>query len=152
MAHHRPRSALWRSSRVLAVFGLVCVTSALDCDDEPPPPPPPPPCRANCDIEDECGFRSLEDCEEAACDATGAPIHRGLDACLGAAEDCLEAAACACDDGCDKIDDCAGSPEPECVSRCDELVEQDGEGTYRENVCRIDASCEDLAACSSVSG
>jgi hypothetical protein len=146
VAHHRSRAGLWRFSRVLAVFGLVCVTSALDCGDDPPP------CRANCDIEDACGLRSFEDCEAAACDPTGAPIHRGLDACLGAATDCLEAAACACDDGCSKIDRCAGSPDPECVSRCDALVEQDGEGTYRENVCRIDASCEDLAACSSVSG
>jgi hypothetical protein len=129
--------ASWRLSRALAVAGLVVVTSASTCLDEVEPPA----CRANCDVEDECGFRTLAECEAAACNPlTGAAETPGL-------------AACACDDGCAKIDTCAGSPDRECVSTCDTLIEQgDGESAYRENVCRIESSCEDLAACSSVSG
>ena len=141
--------ASWRLSRALAVAGLVVVTSASTCLDEVEPPA----CRANCDVEDECGFRTLAECEAAACNPlTGAAENPGLAACIGAARDCLEAAACACDDGCAKIDTCAGSPDRECVSTCDTLIEQgDGESAYRENVCRIESRCEDLAACSSVS-
>jgi hypothetical protein len=150
VAHqHLPHLASWRLPRVLAVLGLVVVSSASTCLDDVDPPE----CEANCDIEDECGFRTLAECEAAACNRlTGEAENPGLAACLGAAGDCLEAAACACDDGCEKLDACTGSPDPECVSTCDTLVEQDGEATYRENVCRIESSCEDLAACSSVSG
>jgi len=141
--------ASWRLSRVLGVVGLVVATSASTCLDALDPPE----CQANCDIEDECGFRSLAECEAAACNpATGAADNPGLAACLGAAGDCLEAAACACDDGCEKVEACSGSPDPECVSTCDTIVEQEPEATYRENTCRIESSCEDLALCSSVSG
>lgn len=110
-------------------------------------------CNANCDIEVECGFRSLEACEAASCDVvTGAVVHTGLDACLAAAADCLEAAACACDDGCDKTAECTESPDANCVSTCDTLVEQEPKETYLENVCKLGASCEEQATCGGVSG
>jgi hypothetical protein len=132
-----------------ALVLMALVTSASDCLDDIEPPP----CQANCAIEAECEFRSLEDCEAAACEPlTGAPINVGLDACLGAATDCLEAAACACPDGCGQIDECAGEADPSCVENCDTLVEQLPVETYLENLCRIESSCEDLALCSSVQG
>jgi hypothetical protein len=112
-----------------------------------------PPCQANCDVEDTCGFRTLATCELAACDpVTGEAVHPELAACLGAATDCLEAAACACDDGCAKIETCTGSPDPDCVSTCDTLVDQAPEATYQENACRIVSECEDVATCASVAG
>ena len=144
-----PKGQSWRLSRVLGVIGVVAATSASTCLEEFEPSP----CQANCAVEVECGFRSLAQCEQASCNVAGTPTNIGLDACLGAATDCLEAAACACDVGCERIVACSGSPDPECVSTCDTLVEQgDGDSAYRENVCRIESSCEDLAACSSVSG
>ncbi|MDP2340188.1 MAG: hypothetical protein Q8O67_04455 [Deltaproteobacteria bacterium] len=112
-------------------------------------------CRANCAIEVECTFRTLEACEAASCDPlTGNPTDAVVDACLAAAPDCLEAAACACDGGCGRIDACSGAePDATCVGTCDTLVEQEPAQTYLENRCRIDAAeCADLAACSSVSG
>jgi len=108
-------------------------------------------CRANCDIEVECGFRTLDDCEKAACNpVTGAVVLAGVDSCLAAAEDCQAAAACACDDGCEKIDECAESPDPSCVETCDTLAEQQSKATYLENFCRASSDCADLAACGSV--
>jgi len=115
-----------------------------------------PVCSANCAIEVECGFRSLEACEAASCDPlTGLPTATLADACLAAAGDCLDAAACACDDGCARIDTCAESGETDstCVSTCATLVEQQSTQTYLEYRCRIEADdCSTLATCSSVSG
>jgi hypothetical protein len=131
-----------------AVVGVVL--AGADCLGDDPPA-----CQANCPIEVECGFRTLEACVAASCDPlTGALISPDVDACLAAAPDCLEAGACACSGGCARIDACSGAePDPTCVGTCDTLVEQETAQTYLENRCRIDATeCADLAACSSVSG
>ncbi len=115
-----------------------------------------PVCSANCAIEAECGFRSLEACQAASCDPfTGLPLAALADACLANAGDCLEAAACGCDEGCARIDTCAdsGETDPSCASTCATLVEQQSTQTYLENRCRIEAAdCSTLATCSSVSG
>ena len=137
--------------RILRVIFVVVVTVGASCVDELAPSQ----CQPNCPIEAQCGFRSLEECEAASCDFfTGALIAPDVDACLASAVDCLEAAACACDGGCTRIDTCSDAePDPTCVATCDTLVEQEPTQTYLENRCRIDANeCGDLAACSSVSG
>ncbi len=132
---------------VAVVFGGG--SSCLDALGEDDPPP----CTANCAIEAECGFRTLEVCAATSCDPLGAPVDVAADACLAAAADCLEAAACACDSGCARIDECAESePNPDCVTTCDTLVEQQSTATYLENRCRIEKACSDLATCSAVSG
>ncbi len=108
-------------------------------------------CNANCDIEAECEFRSLEACQAASCNpVTGALVSPGIDSCLASAPGCLEAAACACDDGCAKVDECAENPDPSCVETCDTLVEQQPKATYIENFCRAAADCDDVAGCGSV--
>lgn len=143
-------TASLRLSRLFAVAGVMVLGSAADCLDALEDPEP---CLASCDVEDECGFRTVAECEAASCDAlTGLLLDPVRDACLDTAGDCLEAAACACDGGCAKVDECAGSPDPGCVETCDTLVDQEPEATYRENACRLEAACADLAACSSVSG
>lgn len=153
MAHqHTPSSFVApRLVRILAIVGLTALTTAADClallDDEDPPT-----CPANCAVEDTCGLRSQAECLAAFCDgAEVKPEMRALDTCLGAAtDDCLEAAACACEGGCAQTEACGASPDPTCVGTCDTLVDQDPEGTYRENACRIESSCEGQAVCSSV--
>ena len=133
-------------SAAVAVVVLGALTSASDCLDATK-------CEANCAIEVECGFRTQAACEAASCNpVTGAVSNGSLDACLGAAANCLEAAACPCSGGCAKVDECSGSPDPTCEANCDTLVDQAPEATYQENACRIESSCEDLAVCSSVSG
>jgi len=110
-------------------------------------------CRANCDIEVECGFRTLAQCQAASCNVlTGAITAPGVDRCLAAADDCAAAAACACDDGCGRIDECSeAAADPDCVETCDSLVDQTPKATYLENFCRAaNDDCEDLAACGSV--
>jgi hypothetical protein len=112
-----------------------------------------PACKANCDVEAECGFRTKEACEAASCNpVSGDVLFSDVDACLAAAENCLEAAGCACDDGCAKTAECVQSPDPDCVSTCDTLVEQQTEATYLENRCKIESSCDEQAACGAVSG
>lgn len=146
---HPPRSIPNGLVRTFAIALLAMTASASSCLDDLERPE----CQANCAVEDECGFRTLATCELAACDpVTGEALHPGLAACLGAADDCLEAAACACDDGCAKIESCSGSADPDCVATCDTLVDQAPEATYQENACRIVSECEDLATCASVSG
>jgi hypothetical protein len=136
------------AAAVVVVLGVL--TGAADCLDALGDSPT---CQANCAVEVECGFRTEAACEAASCNpVTGAVLNGSLDACLGAASDCLEAAACPCDGGCAKIEDCSGSPDPTCEADCDTLVDQAPEATYQENACRIESSCEDLAVCSSVSG
>jgi hypothetical protein len=135
----------------VGVTALLCtLLGAADCPGELPA------CGANCDIEAECGFRSLEECEAASCDLlTGLPVSSSADACLAAAADCAEAAACACDAGCDRVDECAetGTPDETCPATCATLVDQLPTQTYLENRCRIEAAdCSTLATCSSVSG
>jgi hypothetical protein len=140
----------WRAGVALVAGLLTMMLGAARCLDELPE------CRANCDIEVECGFRSLEECQAASCDPlTGTPVSVGADGCLAEATDCAEAAACACDDGCARVDECAESGEADtsCPSTCESLVEQLPNDTYLENRCRIEATdCATLATCSSVSG
>ncbi len=113
-------------------------------------------CQANCDVEAECGFRSVEECQAASCDPlTGALLASGADACLAEATDCAEAAACACDEGCTRLDECAdsGTVDESCPTTCTTLVEQEPTRTYLENRCRIEADdCGTLPTCSAVSG
>ena len=133
---------------VVAVLGGL--VGGADCLGELPE------CAARCDVEAECGFRSLEDCKAASCDlVTGAPLSSSADRCLAEAADCAEAAACACDAGCARLDECAdsGEADAECPSTCATLVDQTPTETYLENRCRIEATdCSTLATCSSVSG
>lgn len=133
-----------------AVAALGLLLGAADCLGDLPE------CGANCDIEAECGFRTLEECKASSCNAlTGLPASSSADACLANAADCGQAAACACDDGCARIDECAESGEADttCPSTCNTLVDQEPTATYLENRCRIEATdCSTLATCSSVSG
>lgn len=112
-----------------------------------------PECKAHCDVEAECGFRTKAACEAASCNpVSGDVLFSDVDACLAAADDCLEAAACACSDGCAKTAECLQSEDAECVSTCDTLVEQQSSATYLENRCKIESSCDEQAACGAVSG
>ena len=142
--------ARWRRlSAVATVVVLAALSGAADCLDDLEAPP----CEANCAIEAECEFRTLAACEAASCNSiTGAPLQPSLAACLGAAENCLEAAACPCADGCGKVEECGADADPGCEATCDTLVDQQPTETYLENVCRLESSCEDQAVCSSVSG
>lgn len=152
-----------RANLILAARAVVAVASffvfgAADClgaigegEEEPKE------CTARCDVEDACGLRTLDDCKANACNTDGTPKDKAADDCLTAAAeaeaDCLVVAACACDGGCAKIDECSeAEPDPNCVSTCDTLVEQATQQTYLENRCRIEKSCEDLATCSAVAG
>jgi len=159
MAGHPPvtlRSTARASSfgprvlHVAVVAALGVLLGAADCLGDLPT------CSAHCEIEAECGFRTLDECQAASCDLlTGAPKSASADACLENAADCAEAAACACDDGCAAVDACAesGEADAECPSTCATLVEQQSTQTYLENRCRIEATdCSTLATCSSVSG
>ena len=124
----------------------LCLGTAADCLDTANVE-----CNANCDIEVECEFRTLDQCQAASCNPlTGAITAPGIDSCLAAAEGCLQAAACACDDGCAKIDECAESEDADCVETCDTIVEQTPKATYLENFCRASSDCDNLAACGSV--
>jgi hypothetical protein len=145
-----PALARWRRLLALAtVVVLGALSGAAACLDEVDPPA----CEANCGIEAECEFRTLAACEAASCDpVTGAALQPSLAACLGAAENCLEAAACPCADGCSKVEECGADADPGCEATCDTLVDQQPTETYLENVCRLESSCEDQAVCSSVSG
>ncbi len=157
---HRATLALHdlKWARAVVAAASVFVFGAADCaallgegEEEPKP------CTARCDVEEFCGFRSEADCLKASCNADGTPKDKAADDCLAAASDaeadCVTVAACACDGGCAKIDECTeGEPDAECVNTCDTLVEQQTSQTYLENRCRIEKSCEDLATCSSVSG
>jgi hypothetical protein len=112
-----------------------------------------PACKANCDVEAECGFRTKEACEAASCNpVSGDVLFSDVDACLAAAGDCQEAAHCACDDGCAKTAECLESEDAECVNTCETIVDQQPSATYLENRCKIESSCDEQAACGAVSG
>ena len=146
-----PRRGLRALALVLTALGVMAADASSCLDEDPPEPAA---CRANCDIEAECDLRTLEACQAASCDPqTGDPLFTAPDACLANAENCLEAAACACDGGCAKLDECSeGGSDPTCVGTCDTLVEQEPESTYREQRCRLESSCEDIAVCGAVGG
>jgi hypothetical protein len=152
---HQNRESTRRRWRLRAARSIVAgcagvLLGAARCREELPE------CDAPCDVEVECGFRTLEECEAASCNPlTGELVAPAASECLAAADDCLAAAACACDDGCARIDECAetGTADPTCAATCATLVEQDPTATYQENRCRIEAEdCATLATCSSVSG
>lgn len=115
-------------------------------------PPLPSECEDLCEIEDECGLRAFDACMAArGCDDDGdggAPLASGdADACMLAVDNCADVALCTCDDACARVDECTGSPDPSCAGTCESLVEQDVVGTFQENRCRIESTCEDLALC-----
>jgi hypothetical protein len=105
-------------------------------------------CEKLCAIEADCGLRDKDACLAAICPG-GIHIPTASDACLLETDDCSEVAACACPEGCAKLDECTGAPDPSCADTCEGLVEQDPAGTYTENRCRIESSCDDLALCTS---
>ena len=110
------------------------------------------PCADLCDIEVQCGFRSLSECEAQSCDGD-TRIPTDSDDCIAAATDCAEVALCSCDDACLRVDDCTGSDDGACDADCETLVEQDPENTYRENRCLVETeACEDIATCGGVAG
>lgn len=127
-------------------------------------------CEEVCAKEAECGLRTEAACLAALCDADGfrvvgdgAPADGGvgdthdlatLDAndCERTAPDCAELALCACPDACARVDECTGDPDAACLNTCETLLEQDPEGGFQENRCKMESSCADLPACSSVSG
>ena len=156
MLHASPRASDARrttSLRPLTMLATALATLMLGSASTCVEPPKPAACEAACDLEVECGFRGLSACEAASCNPVmGSILYADVDACLRSADDCLEAAACVCDEGCGKTDECVGSPDSQCVSTCDTLVEQQPKATYLENFCRIESSCSDLAACGAVSG
>jgi hypothetical protein len=144
---------LMPAARAGAFAALVLLLGAEDdCFGEDEPEPSSTACADACALEASCGFRDEDDCL-AGCPADGASLNPALDECFAAAASCLESAACACDAGCARVDECAeAEPDPTCVSSCDAIIEQETQQTYVEQRCRIESSCEDLAACSSVSG
>jgi hypothetical protein len=111
-------------------------------------PPADSPCADACTVEDQCGFRPLVECIGKSCKTDGARTIDEGDDCLTAATDCAAAAACACPGGCAKLDECAGSEDATCADTCTTLVGQEPEDTFRENRCKIESSCADLALCS----
>jgi hypothetical protein len=154
VVHLRPSiGAFVRLSAVALVGVFASGSSCLDLllDDGEAPP-----CEAACDLVAFCEFRSQSACEAAMCDPETGEVLAGvrdLDDCLKGTDDCLVAAGCGCDSGCDRIDDCAGERDPTCVETCDTLVEQEPVARYRDNECRLTAeSCDDLAVCGSLDG
>jgi hypothetical protein len=143
----------WRPFGILATASATLMLgTAADCLDTITDQNNPE-CTARCDVEAECGFRTTDACEAASCDPiSGEVLFADVDACLAAASDCLEAAACACSDGCAKTAECLQSEDADCVDTCDTLVEQQSSATYLENRCKIESSCDEQAACGAVSG
>ena len=128
-------------------------------------------CEEVCAKEGECGLRTESACLAALCDTDGfkvvagdapadggvaAPEHdlAGLDAndCERTAADCGELSLCVCPDACARVDECTGDPDATCLNTCETLIEQDPEGGFQENRCKMESSCADLPACSSVAG
>ncbi|MFZ9888047.1 MAG: hypothetical protein ACO3JL_11140 [Myxococcota bacterium] len=105
-------------------------------------------CRGLCQLEDDCGLRSLADCMSQSCDAEGMRrMKSAADECMQVAETCAEVALCTCASSCSAVDVCAGAADPSCEPSCEVLVEQDPIVTFQENRCRIEATCEELPLC-----
>ena len=105
----------------------------------------------DCAIEDECGLRPYDTCLAESCDELGGRYGGGnADECMQAVDNCADVALCTCDDSCFALEECTGSPDPSCAGTCESLVEQDVVGTFQENRCRIESTCEDLAACGGI--
>jgi hypothetical protein len=104
-------------------------------------------CTFFCGVEEECGFRSFDDCVAQACPG-GEWLLSFADSCVEAAADCGEAALCTCEARCDNETACFGSSDPECVSDCQSIAEQLPNDAYLESRCVIESPCEDIALCS----
>lgn len=128
-------------------------------------------CEEVCAKEAECGVRTEAACLASLCDVDGfrvvgdsAPTDGGvsddahdlatLDAnlCERTAADCAALVLCVCPDACARVDECTGDPDATCLNTCETLLEQDPEGGFQESRCKMESSCADLPACSSVSG
>lgn len=109
--------------------------------------PPGASCEDLCALEEECGLRGFDACVAESCGDAGTRVPSEADECMLAVDNCADVALCTCDDSCAKLDECTGSPDPSCASTCESLVEQDVVGTFQENRCRIESTCEDLALC-----
>lgn len=109
--------------------------------------PEPSACEELCAIEDDCELRSYDDCVAQSCDDAGTRAGSDADECMLAVENCADVALCTCDDSCSKLDECTGSPDPSCAETCESLVEQDVVGTFQENRCRIESTCDELPTC-----
>jgi hypothetical protein len=153
MAHGSPSSNLWRTI-VPAAFVLGALAIVPACElllGELPVPGGS--CDELCALEDECGLRGFDEClTQRGCDADGGTpaSSSSADDCMLAVDNCADVALCTCDDACARVDECTGSPDPSCAGTCESLVEQDVVGTFQENRCRIESTCEDLALCGGV--
>lgn len=147
MAHRMTSSGARSSllSRVALVVAVLLVAPACELLDRLPPPGNP--CEDLCAIEDECGLRSFDDCMAESCGDAGVRSGSDADECMLSVDNCADVALCTCDDSCAKLDECTGSPDPSCAETCESLVEQDVVGTFQENRCRIESTCEELALC-----
>ena len=137
-------------------LGAACLTP-VDPDEERKA------CEEVCAAEAQCGFRSEDACLEALCaddgfrtfeDGEDTVDLQGLESndCMREAEDCAALALCSCGDACGRVDECTGSADAACEDNCGALLEQAPEATYTENRCKMESTCEDLAACGGVSG
>lgn len=148
MAHDARSSRWWKVLRAGAVVvGLAACSpgfpdlgdggveddTGLDCDEL-------------CFLEDDCGLRSYDACVSESCVGLFRTPSTA-DECMLVAEDCAEVAACTCAGSCAQLDACTGSFDAACESDCEVLLEQQPIETFQENRCRIESSCEELAAC-----
>lgn len=150
MAHRR--TSLLRTChdglRALAAAGLFfVVVPACELLLDSLPEPGTSDCEQLCTLEDDCGLRPYAACVAESCDDAGVRAGSDTDECMLAVETCADAALCTCDESCTKLDECTGSPDPECAETCESLVEQDVVASFQENRCRIESTCEDLPTC-----
>jgi hypothetical protein len=151
----------------LFMFGGCELLSSLTGDNggEDGGPEGTPPCAVLCEWEEECGIRTASQCRSSRCGvedpdngAADAGAHAPLfdspdfDSCIEAARDCQTAVLCTCPAACDKVEDCVGSPDPQCVDTCETLLGQLLETTVAENMCILEEACDDIAACGGVAG
>lgn len=104
-------------------------------------------CTYFCSVEDECGFRTFDECTAHAC-PDGEWLLSVADGCVEAAADCGEVALCTCEARCDNETACFGSEDPGCVNDCQSLAEQFAGDAYLESRCVLESPCEDIALCS----
>jgi hypothetical protein len=104
-------------------------------------------CDVLCAIEDSCDLRAEAACVSESCDGEER-IPSTSDECMAVADDCAEVALCTCGEACEKRETCTQSPDPECVTSCETLMEQDPTATFGEIRCVIESDCADLALCS----
>jgi hypothetical protein len=105
-------------------------------------------CDGACALEQQCGFRALDECQRASCDGDVRVANKS-DFCLADAKDCGAAAACPCEEACWKRGECAGDHDGDkaCTASCSKLVAHDPSASYDENRCIIESKCDAIAAC-----